>query len=91
MKQHNNLMNINMYDALIRAGIKEKDARAAAIEAARGDMRLIAVKDELKDLRSHMDQSMANLALKISKSDNKLIYTMLTIAGVCLTVAKFVL
>ena len=57
----NTLMNTLMYDALKNAGVKEKDARAAATEAARSDLRSITVEYALNNLRSHVDSSMAGL------------------------------
>jgi len=63
MKDNNTytLMNTLMYDALRSAGVKEKDARAAAIEAARSDLRSVTLEYALNNLRSHVDSSMTEL------------------------------
>ena len=57
----NKLMNTLMYDALKNAGVKEKDARAAATEAARNDLRSITLEYAINELHSHVDSSMTQL------------------------------
>ena len=75
-----------MYDALKNAGVKEEDARAAATEAARSDMRSITLEYAINKLRSHVDKSMTELRSDIKQSQIEMTKIMLlssaTSAGV---------
>ncbi len=68
----NILMNTLMYDALKNAGAKEKDARAAATEAARSDMRSITLEYAINKLRSHVDNSKTELHSHVDNSKTEL-------------------
>ncbi len=68
----NSLMNTLMYDALKNAGAKEKDARAAATEAARSDMRSITLEYAINKLRSHVDNSKTELHSHVDNSKTEL-------------------
>ncbi len=74
MKPNNTniLMNTLMYDALKNAGVKEKDARAAATEAGRSDVHSITLEYAINNLRTHVDNSKTELLSHVDSSMTKL-------------------
>lgn len=84
-------MNTTMYDALVKSGINKQDARAAAIEAGRNDLRFITIDHSLHELRSHMDQSITELRVEIERSANRTIYAVMIIVSVGIAILSFLL
>ena len=59
--KNDNKMDSALYNALRSSGVKEKDAQAAAIEAAKSDIYFNSLEKSMIELRAHVDQSAMEL------------------------------
>lgn len=66
-----NLMDMSIYDALISAGVQEDRAREIAIESVKNHLHFLTVENELKELRSYVEQFNANLQAYIKQDEEK--------------------
>lgn len=87
----NKLMNTLMYDALRNAGVKEADARAAAIEAGRNDLRLITFEYAINQVQSEMSQLRSEVRALIAEEGRKVIHTLLIAIGVATAILSVVI
>lgn len=63
----NNLMNTTMYDALTNAGVKEKDARAAAIEAGKNNLHSMNLEHKLTETHSYVNSSLTESHSRVDR------------------------